>query len=427
MNNNNTIKKTKIKQQNKNKKTITKKNKREKFEIIQLEIDRNSTPWNLNRYSSSSSESNNDFFFKFPKPDAIKEFLDKYIVGQNTAKRDLASLTHFHYTTYNFASSQFQSKKIPLLIGPTGSGKTLMLRYISEFLNLPYVKVDATTFTPTGYYGGNFSDCFSDLIRNANYNLEKAERGIIFIDEVDKIIISNNRNRFDKLSSGHRTMFELLKILETGTIDIVVRPKGMQYSPFAKSKVFKLKKDGIFFIFSGAFNGIETIHNEGKFNDSSFNILRNKEPENSYMNFRKDRMKNDNTNEIEYSFKDVVQFGMPKEFVGRISSIITFNKLTVPNLIHMLHSTERPLLDRYIRYFARNNIELKFSEEATHKIAFWAHKEDFGGRGLHHILDRYILDLIYFVSVNPKKIKSIYIDKTGLLDLKNIVFTYEKI
>ncbi|WDI79281.1 ATP-dependent Clp protease ATP-binding subunit ClpX [Candidatus Vidania fulgoroideae] len=335
-----------------------------------------------------------DFFL--PTPKEIKLILNKYIIGQNKTKKIISVSVYNHYNKmFKLNNTNVEiSKSNILLLGETGSGKTLIAKTIAKFLNVPFAIVDATSLTEAGYVGEDVENIIYRLLQNCNFNVQKAQMGIVYIDEIDKIAKRNDSN-YSRDVSGEGVQQALLKIIE-GTI-ANVPPRGGK--KFPNQEFIPVDTKDILFIFGGAFNNISTF--------SGSNI-----------GFKK------KNKDFEITPNDLINFGLIPEFVGRISIISHLKPLSIENLKKILYKPENSIIKQYKTMFMINNIELIFEKDAIEYIAKKAFKLKLGARGLRYILEKYFVKLTYFLS--DKKVSKVVINKLSLKSKEIINLTYIK-
>lgn len=325
------------------------------------------------------------------KPKEIKEYLDRFVISQMEAKKALAIAICDHYNfvkeTINTGSTGHYTKQNILMIGPTGVGKTYLIKRIAELIGVPFVKSDATKFTETGYQGGDVEDLVRQLYKKANNNIELAEYGIIYLDEVDKI--TGTQSSHHKDVSGRGVQSNLLKIMED--TDVIIRPpwdiqgqiKQMMGSkntnPHEKETI---NTKNILFIMSGAFNSLGDIVK--------------KRLDGTSIGFERESNKKNTQNHDAYLKKlrtqDLVNFGLEPEFAGRLPVRVTLNELSPTDLYDILIKSEGSILEQYILSFKRFNIELAFNDDALYAIADQAHEERIGARALPSTLEKIFRD-----------------------------------
>lgn len=348
---------------------------------------------------------------KIPKPIEIKEYLDQYVIGQDQAKRSVSVAIYNHYKRINSAvkdeNVEIQKSNI-LLLGPTGSGKTLIAQTLAKFLNVPFAIADATTLTEAGYVGEDVENILLKLIQNADYDIERAEKGIIYIDEIDKIARKSENPSITRDVSGEGVQQALLKILEGTTAS--VPPQGGRKHPH--QEFIQINTSNILFICGGAFDGMEKII-EQRINVRS-------------MGFGAD-IKSKQEKDLGELFKeilpeDLLKFGLIPEFIGRLPIIVSLNALTVDALVRILKEPKNAIVKQYKKLFEYDEVNLEFDEEALYKIANKAISRDTGARGLRTIVEDLLIDVMYDIpskknvdrvvvtesSVDDKKVKVIY-------------------
>lgn len=314
----------------------------------------------------------------FLKPREIKEKLDEYIIEQNHAKKVISVAVYNHYKrAFNRIQGDVDVQKTNIaLIGPTGCGKTLIAKTIAKLLDVPFVTVDATAFTQTGYIGRNVEDMLTQLVAEADGDVEAAERGIIFIDEVDKIAACGG-DRVDV--SGEGVQRSLLKIIEGNVIH--VQPEGGALAR-AQQEPLRIDTSNILFIFGGAFVGLDKVISDRL---SSATV-----------GFGSPvvKFKVDGTVDAVVS-DDLIKFGMTPEFVGRIQTIATLQQLSEETLIRILNEPKDALVKQYKALMNADEVKLDFTDDALKSIAGVALKRKTGARGLKSILEQVMLDIMY--------------------------------
>ena len=350
-----------------------------------------------------------------PTPKDLKEYLDKYVIGQEKAKKILSVAVHNHYKrieaskTLRDGDVELQKSNI-LLLGPTGSGKTLLAQTLARLLNVPFTIADATSLTEAGYVGEDVESIIVNLLQAADYDVEKAERGIVYIDEIDKITRKADSPSVTRDVSGEGVQQGLLKIIE-GTI-ANVPPKGGRKHP--QQELLQVNTANILFICGGAFEGLEEVikrrlgskqvgfgTNVVTITEKKGRLLQDAEP------------------------KDLVSFGLIPEFVGRLPVVATLEELNETDLVRVLTEPQNALIKQFQTLFDLSQVNLRFSESAVKEIAKQALKRKTGARGLRAIIEEALLETMYEVP-SKKEIKEVIVSEKTIASGEMPMLVYEK-
>ena len=341
---------------------------------------------------------------KIKTPAELKKILDEYVIGQERAKKVLSVAVYNHYKRifrHNEIDDDTElNKSNVLLIGPTGSGKTLLAQTISKYLDVPLAIADATSLTEAGYVGDDVENVVTRLVQAADGDIKKAERGIIFIDEVDKVARMSENRSITRDVSGEGVQQALLKIVEGAVVN--VPPKGGRKHP--GQDALQVDTTNILFICGGAFDGLE-------------DIIKKKQGAN-VLGFNQDKNTKKDNDKVLSSVEadDLVKYGLIPELIGRLHMIATLNEITEDDMVHILTEPKNALIKQYIKLFEMDDVKLEFEKDALKELARLAIVRKTGARGLRSIIEDIMLDIMFDL---PKyKNKTITISKEVVLKTK---------
>ncbi|MEG1705734.1 MAG: ATP-dependent Clp protease ATP-binding subunit ClpX [Clostridia bacterium] len=352
---------------------------------------------------------------KLPPPENIKQVLDEYVIGQENAKRVLSVAVYNHYKRIQNLSKiddvEIQKSNV-LLLGPTGCGKTLLAQTLAKVLHVPFAIADATTLTEAGYVGEDVENILLRLIQAADYDISKAEKGIIYIDELDKISRKSENVSITRDVSGEGVQQALLKIIE-GTV-ANVPPQGGRKHP--QQELLKIDTSNILFICAGAFEGLDKI------------VIDRIGTKSMGFGAKLEEKKNIDLTKVysEVQSHDIIKFGLIPELIGRIPVITYVNQLDKESLINILSKPKNALLKQYKKLLKMDNVDLKFDNDALELIVDKAIERKIGARGLRSIIEDVMVDAMFKIP-SDKTIKSCIITKSVVEKKEEPIFEYRKV